>query len=205
MFPFLGTFPKSVAYRAHRRNLHIEFSRAHARLTARKDKGVLRMKKLIALILTLTVVAATISAKPSKKEQQMKQNQIVDRMELRELVDRYAVESDKGNQDYYRNIFSQNLRLRIIIGENVNEINGVEKMIEIYKKGGAAKISFHQTGQQVLDFIDESHAKGVVYLTALFGDEKPAKMYIRYEDTYEKIDGRWWITARDQIFVHREQ
>lgn len=168
-------------------------------------KGALRMKKLIALILTLTVVAATISAKPSKKEVQMKQEQLIDRMEIRELVDRYAVESDKGNQDYYRNIFSKNLRLRIIMGDNVNEINGVEKMIEIYKKGGAAKISFHQTGQQVVDFLDESHAKGVVYLTALLGDEKPAKMYIRYEDTYEKIDGRWWITQRDQIFVHREQ
>jgi len=59
------------------------------------------MKKLIALILTLAVVAATISAKPSKKEVQMKQEQIIDRMEIRELVDRYAVESDKGNQDYY--------------------------------------------------------------------------------------------------------
>ena len=59
------------------------------------------MKKLIALILTLTVVAATISAKPSKKEVQMKQEQLIDRMEIRELVDRYAVESDKGNQDYY--------------------------------------------------------------------------------------------------------
>ncbi|MBQ6779754.1 MAG: hypothetical protein IJP62_00830, partial [Treponema sp.] len=64
------------------------------------------MKKLIALILTLTVVMATISAKPSKKELQVKQNQLIDRMELRELVDRYAVESDRGNQDYYRNIFS---------------------------------------------------------------------------------------------------
>jgi hypothetical protein len=31
----------------------------------------------------------------------MKQEQIIDRMEIRELVDRYAVESDKGNQDYY--------------------------------------------------------------------------------------------------------
>ncbi len=59
------------------------------------------MKKLIALILTLAVVAATISAKPSKKEVQMKQERIIDRMEIRELVDRYAVESDKGNQDYY--------------------------------------------------------------------------------------------------------
>ena len=50
------------------------------------------MKKLIALILTLTIAAATLSAKPNKKEKQL-----IDRMELRELVDRYAVESDRGN------------------------------------------------------------------------------------------------------------
>lgn len=165
------------------------------------------MKRIISAFIILVVVAMTISAKGAKltrKELKLKQEQVLDRMELRELVDRYAVESDRGNQDYYRNIFSQNLKLRIIIGDNVREIDGVEKMIEIYKAGGAAKISFHQTGQQVVDFIDSTHAKGVVYLTALLGDEKPGKMYIRYEDTYEKIDGRWWITARDQIFVHRE-
>ena len=68
----------------------------------------------------------------------------------------------------------------------------------------AAKISFHQTGEQVLDFSDSTHATGVVYLTALLGDEKPSKLYIRYKDTYEKIDGRWWITARDQHIVYSE-
>ena len=86
----------------------------------------------------------------------------------------------------------------------MQEISGVEEMIRIYKAGGAAKISFHQTGQQVVDFSDSTHATGTVYLTALLGDEKPAHLYIRYEDTYEKISGRWWITKRDQYIVHME-
>jgi len=33
------------------------------------------------------------------------QNRVEDRIMLKDLVDRYATESDKGNQDYYRNIF----------------------------------------------------------------------------------------------------
>ena len=51
------------------------------------------MKKTIALMLTFAVVATTIFAKdskPTKKEIQMKQEQLIDRMEIRELVDRYA-------------------------------------------------------------------------------------------------------------------
>lgn len=164
------------------------------------------MKKLIAVLLTVLVAAAAVYAKPksSKKENEMKQQELIDRMELRDLVDRYAVESDKGNQDYYRNIFTQDLKLRIISGENVTEINGVEEMIKAYKAGGAAKISFHQTGEQVVDFADETHATGTVYLTALLGNDKPSHLYIRYNDKYEKIDGRWWITERDQHFVYAE-
>ena len=42
---FLGTFPKSIAYPAYRQNLPIEFNQAYDRLTARKDKEALRMKK----------------------------------------------------------------------------------------------------------------------------------------------------------------
>ena len=44
MFPFLGTFPKSVAYHTHRRNLHIENERGRARLACGKG-GFEREKK----------------------------------------------------------------------------------------------------------------------------------------------------------------
>lgn len=164
------------------------------------------MKKLIAVLLTITLAAAAVSAKPksSKKTLESKQQELIDRMELRDLVDRYATESDKGNQEYYAEIFTKDLKLRVYSNGNVNEINGVDEMIKQYKAGGAAKISFHQTGEQVVDFTDGTHATGIVYLTALLGDDKPAHLYIRYYDKYEKIDGRWWITERDQHFVYGE-
>lgn len=132
------------------------------------------------------------------------QQQIIDMAELRNLVDSYAIESDKGNQDYYRNIFAENLNLRLFSGGNVTEIKGVEEMIKIYKAFGAAKISFHQTGQQAIDFQDADHATGVVYLTALLVNEKATKIYIRYEDKYARINGRWQITDRDQYMLYTE-
>jgi hypothetical protein len=127
---------------------------------------------------------------------------IQDRLEIRALVDRYAVESDRYNQEAYLEIFAEDLNLRIIFGENVTEIQGVEEMVRIYKAAGAAQVSFHQVGQQLVEFIDGTHAKGTTYLTALLGNEQVAQMFIRYEDRFEKIDGRWWITDRDQIIVH---
>lgn len=130
--------------------------------------------------------------------------ELYDRLAIRELVDRYAVESDRSNQDYYRNIFSENVTLRLIIGGNViSEFHNVEDMIKAFKESGAMKISFHQTGQQVVNFSDAAHATGTTYLTALLGNETASPIYIRYEDTFEKIDGRWCITARDQYFVYQ--
>ena len=129
------------------------------------------MKKLSFALIIFAVVAATLSAKPKaskKMESTMTQEQLLDRMELRELVDRYAAESDKGNQEYYRNIFAKNLKLRIIAGENITEINGVDDMVRIYKSAGAAKISFHQTGEQVLDFADSTHARRALCISLRF-------------------------------------
>lgn len=37
--------------------------------------------------------------------------ELQDRMALKDLVDRYAVESDKNNQDYYREIFTPDIQL----------------------------------------------------------------------------------------------
>ena len=127
-----------------------------------------------------------------------------DRTEIRSLADRYALMSDQYNQEGYREIFSKDLNLRIIAGENITEIHGVDDMVRIYKAAGAAKVSFHQVGQQVVEFDDATHAHGTTYLTALLGNDEVAQMFIRYEDKFEKTDGRWQITDRDQIIVYRK-
>ena len=105
-----------------------------------------------------------------------------DRMELKALVDFYATESDKNNQDCY-----------------------VEIMIRQYKAFGAAKVSFHMNGQQCVDFIDDTHATGTCYALATLVTEQDGKDVltthaVRYYDKYEKIDGRWWISEREQHF-----
>ena len=38
-------------------------------------------------------------------------------MALKDLVDRYATESDKNNQDYYRNLFRPDVKLKVYMGD----------------------------------------------------------------------------------------
>ena len=157
------------------------------------------MKKLLATMMMLAVVMG-IHAQQTISAQEMS-----DRIQIRALVDNYALLSDQFKQENYNEVFHKDLKLRIHMGENVNEINGVDNMINIYKAAGAVDISFHQTGQQVLDFTDSTHASGWVYLTALMVNQGNARhMYIRYFDKYEKIDGRWWIVERDQYILYSE-
>lgn len=80
-------------------------------------------------------------------------------------------------------------------------------MIAKYKAFGTAKASFHQNGQQVIDFQDETHATGICYAIATLvneenGQDKLTLHAVRYYDTYVKIEGRWWITERKQYFVY---
>ncbi len=158
------------------------------------------MKKFFLAIAMLLVSVSAFS------QETISQQEISDRAQLRALVDKYAVESDRGNQEAYREIFVKDLNLKVYAGDNVSEFHDVDSMITAYKAGGAAKVSFHQTGQQYLDFQDATHATGVVYLTALLVDDKdvPTHIYIRYYDKYRKTDGRWWITDRDQHMLYVE-
>lgn len=137
----------------------------------------------------------------------MKQ-EMEDRIALKDLVDRYATESDKNNQDYYREIFRPDVKLKVYFGEALGmDINNVEDMITQYKAFGTAKVSFHQNGQQVVNFIDETHAIGICYAIATLvteedGKDKLTLHAVRYYDKYEKVEGRWWIAERKQHFVY---
>ena len=60
--------------------------------------------------------------------------------ELKQLVDTYANESDKNNQDYYVNIFTEDCRVRVYFnGELGMDLKNVHDLIAAYKGFGAAK------------------------------------------------------------------
>lgn len=138
----------------------------------------------------------------------MTQQELQDRVALKDLVDCYATESDKNNQDYYREIFTPDIKLKVYFGDTLGmDINNVEDMIAKYKAFGAAKASFHQNGQQVVDFTDETHATGICYAIATLvteedGKDKLTMHAVRYYDKYVKTAGRWWISEREQHFVY---
>ena len=70
-----------------------------------------------------------------------------DRMELKALVDFYATESDKNNQDCYVEIFRPDIKLDVYFGDKLGmQARDVQDMIRQYKAFGAAKVSFHMNG-----------------------------------------------------------
>ena len=157
------------------------------------------MKRIIFILLS---AFALMFAGCNKSASNQTLQELKDRTEIRSLVDRYAVESDRYNQEGYREIFYKDIKLRQVFGERVTEYNGIDEVVSVFKNAGNVKVSFHQVGQHLVDFDDETHAHGTTYLSAVFGNENVSQMFIRYEDKFEKIDGRWWITDRDQIFVY---
>ncbi len=132
---------------------------------------------------------------------------IEDRAELKRLVDFYATESDKNNQDCYVEIFRPDIVLDVYFGDKLGmQARDVQDMIRQYKAFGAAKVSFHMNGQQNIDFQDDIHATGTCYALATLvtdgedGKDKLTMHAVRYFDKYVKIDGRWWIARREQHF-----
>ena len=73
-----------------------------------------------------------------------------DRMELKALVDFYATESDKNNQDCYVEIFRPDIKLNVYFGGKLGmQARDVQDMIRQYKAFGAAKVSFHMNSSPI--------------------------------------------------------
>jgi hypothetical protein len=129
------------------------------------------------------------------------------RQQLKALVDNYATESDKNNQDYYTEIFLKDCHVKVYFNNVVGmDFTNVDDMIKAYKSFGAAKESFHMNGQQIVGFQDDTHATGTCYALAhlvneVDGVDKLTVHGVRYYDKYVKIDGRWFISEREQYFV----
>lgn len=129
------------------------------------------------------------------------------RQKLKALVDNYATESDRNNQDYYVNVFTQDCQVRVYFNNDLGmEFSNVNDLIAAFKGFGAAKESFHMNGQQIVEFQDDAHATGTCYALAHLVNEKDEADHltvhgVRYYDKYIKQEGRWYIKEREQYFV----
>ena len=133
--------------------------------------------------------------------------ELSDRQQLKALVDSYANESDRNNQDFYVNVFTEDCHVRVYFNNKLGmDLKNVHDLIKAYKGFGAAKESFHMNGQQYVEFQDSEHATGTCYALAHLVNEKDGKDVlavhgVRYYDKYVKKDGKWKIAEREQYFV----
>ncbi|MBO1308653.1 nuclear transport factor 2 family protein [Enterococcus sp. 669A] len=129
------------------------------------------------------------------------------RLELKELVDRFAIESDENNLEAYREMFTADCQVKIYFNHQLGmDLNSIDELIEAFEGFGTPKDSFHFSGLQVVDFQDDTHASGQWYLLASLVDEVEGKELlttnrVRCEDSYVKDAGQWRIAKREQNFV----
>ena len=140
-------------------------------------------------------------------ENSKKLDELIARQELKALVDSYANESDRNNQAFYVNVFTEDCHVRVYFNNKLGmDLKNVHDLIKAYKGFGAAKESFHMNGQQYVEFQDLEHATGTCYALAHLVNEKDGKDMltvhgVRYYDKYVKKDGKWRIAEREQYFV----
>lgn len=144
----------------------------------------------------------------------MNTQEIADRLALKELVDLFSNYSDTKENDKQVQLFTPNGRVNIINdGEVTFTLDGREAILNAFSSSmDDCSAVFHMSGQQTVSFKDATHADGIAYnyvtlvKTDDHGQTVTTNEGVRYQDHYEKIDGRWYIAERNSNFIwHTEE
>jgi hypothetical protein len=122
-------------------------------------------------------------------------------VEIQQLAHRYAVHLDARDLDALVALYVPDVR----VGK---ETRGREALrAELDRTLRTVGATFLQVGNHVVDFVDDTHATGVVYTRGEIQDGGPeSKRWIihaiQYHDRYEKRDGRWLFVGRRHLLVY---
>jgi hypothetical protein len=119
------------------------------------------------------------------------------RLQLRDLVERYAKGADTRDGDLWLQVFTKDALLNTSRGELI----GHEALFATPPKLARYKATMHLVGNHYVEFLGDSEATGQAYCVAhhlrdVDGVEKDYVMMIRYDDHYVRVDGDWRIDNR---------
>lgn len=128
-----------------------------------------------------------------------------DRCEIRGLVDAYAYCADRRDCEGQMALFTADTHFVVFMDSHAEApsyaIDGREGLRPVFENLNTYDRTMHFVGQHTLRQYAPNEAKGQAYCIAHHlnyteGGQKLMIAYMRYEDTFRKVDGRWLFAER---------
>ncbi|UPK42667.1 nuclear transport factor 2 family protein [Paenibacillus pabuli] len=130
------------------------------------------------------------------------------KLELRELVDSYAILTDTKKISEQMQLFTPDTRFSVYIGEHrVSETNGTEKLEEEFNEHVSVVKRYFTTNAQHVVELNGDTATGVVFSQMKMvrdnedGGEVITDYSVQYHDVYVRLNGRWLIKERSSHYI----
>jgi ketosteroid isomerase-like protein len=127
------------------------------------------------------------------------------RLAIRELVDAYARCADRRDAEGQKSLFTEDTHFVVYMegqgSEPTQVLDGREALTPVFDALNNYQATMHFNGQSTIA-LDGGRATGVSYCIAhhLFTDDDGRKLmvaYLRYGDTFVKLDGAWRFAERN--------
>ena len=128
-----------------------------------------------------------------------------DRLAIRELVDAYARCADRRDADGQKALFTPDTRFVVYMdgqgSEPTQVLNGRESLTPVFEDLNRFEATMHFNGQSTIA-LERHRATGESYCIAhhLFregGERKLMVAWLRYHDTFVKVEGAWCFAERN--------
>lgn len=132
------------------------------------------------------------------------------KIELRELAETFSSLSDEKKVKEQLELFTDDAEVTSILAGNESKIvwkTDIENAFNAYLS--LFQTVYHLNGQHNSEIIDSQNAKAVNYcqvslISLVDGKKMLTTHFIRYDDIYVKIDGKWKIKNRVSHFLDSE-
>jgi hypothetical protein len=131
--------------------------------------------------------------------------ELADRLAIRALFDAYAHCADRRDAEGQKSLFTENTHFVVYMnGQGAGPtqvLDGREALTPVFDALNNYQATMHFNGQSTVA-IDGDRATGESYCIAhhLFTDGGERKLmiaYLRYQDTFAKVDGTWLFAERN--------
>ena len=133
---------------------------------------------------------------------------LIEKQAIKELVDTFSNLADEKNVAAQGPLFTEDAQVTTYIGGKVfADMHSRVEMVEVFTNFLANfKTVYHLNGQLTLTHLDDSHAEGITYCQVALVEEKDGKdilhnHYVRYNNSYAKVNGGWLIKRRIANFM----